>query len=445
MRQILVAIQILLFILIFQSCSPKTELTTGQSPKKRNPNWIKGFPSDFENWYEVGKASIQDSISAEDYALGLMNEKLRLDLEKIFITNFELQQHYLGKITQDIIDRRLDIINSLKKIDSSFINNGNKYALLSISKKEYYNKIAQRFNNYNIEQQISLLTDDLIDANFSILSSIIENLVIHFDHVLINSNKKNIGEDILNRIRRILNDYNNRITFSFEPAIINSLPITNEGEKIIVSIYDNKSNEKLDNLNVIQDYGDTFDLIREVNSSSGINKIKIPSTNDGDPYSFIIKIDYETILNSPFFDLFLTEKKEFRIAVISEGKKVFLHETIQSLNSNLDKSVFNDSIKSCFESKYGMTFVSDNIDADLSMFFEVSSNENVRRNNRKQPFKSEVFFIVRIEGSKTRKMILDYIVASQEAYNYDFIERASIAALKNLAHEALSVVCYSEK
>ena len=442
MRQILVILLFLIFILIVQSCSPKAELSPIPNSKKRNPNWINILPSDFENWYEVGQTSINDSIKSEDYALGLMNEKLRINLEKILITNFELDGQYLDKITRNIINKRQAIINSLKKIDSSFINNGIKYVLLSINKKDYYNKIAKRFTNYNVEEQISLLTEDITNNNFSILSSIIENIIIHFDHVLINNDKKNIGADVFIKIREIFDDYSNRITFSVQPAIINSLPIMNEGESIVISIYDNKSSKKLDNLNVIQDYGNTFDLIKSVISSSEINKIKAPSTNDGAPYSFAIKIDYETILNSPYFDLFLSNIKEFKIAVITDRKKVFLNETIQSLNSNLGKSVFNDSMKSCFESNYEMIFVNDVMDADLSMYFEVSSNENIRRDNRRQPFKSEVFFIVKIKDSKTRKIILDHIVTSQQALHYDFIERASIEALKKLAHESLSVICF---
>lgn len=442
MRQILVVSFSLVFILIAQSCSPNTELSPIPYSKKRIPKWINTLPSDFENWYEVGQTSINDSIKPEDYALGLMNEKLRINLEKILITSFELDKQYLDKITENIISRRQAIINSLKKIDSSFVNNGIKYVLLKINKKDYHDKIAKRYSNNNVEEKFLLLNEDITNNNFSILSSIIENVIIHFDHILINNNKNNIGSNIFVKIRERLDDYSNRITFLVQPAIINSLPIMNEGESIVIGFYDNKSTEKLESISVIQDYGNTFDLIKSVISSSQLHKIKFPSTNDGSPYSLTIKIDYETILNTPYFDLFLSNLKEFKIAVITNEKKVFLHETIGSLNSKLGKTVFNDSMKSCFESNYQMIFVNDVMDADLSMYFEVSSNENVIRKNRKQPFKSEAFFIVKIKDSKTRKIMLDHIVASQQALHNDFIERASIEALKKLAHEALSVICF---
>jgi len=443
MRQIFFTIFIFLFIFSLQSCSPKPELTPVQKFKKRIPDWIKGAPIDIEKWYKVGQASANDSITSEDKALSLMKEKLRLDLENIITENYNIKEKYRHKITKHIINGRKDLISSLKKIDSSFVDNGINYSLLSISKKDYYEKIAQRFNNYDVEKQMSLLNDDLKIENFIILSSIIDHLVIHFDCLLIkNNNKKNVETDILEKTKRIINDYNNRITFSFEPGIINSLPITNDGVNINVSIHDNKTNQELNNINMIQDLGSPFDLISIANNLTEENNIKIPLSADGNPYSFTIKIDYETILNTPFFDFFLFDKKEFKIAVVPISKKVFLNETIQSVNSSLGESVFNESIKSCFESKFKMVFVSNEDDADLSMFFGVSSIGNTSRANRKQPFKSEAFLSIKIVDTKTKNIILDHIIATQEALNYDFIERASIKALRGLAHESLSAICF---
>ncbi len=442
MRQSIFTISILLFIFSAQSCSPKPELAPVQKPKKRIPKWVKTVPIDVEKWYEVGQTTTNDSITSEDNALSMMKEKLRKDLEKIFIENYEIKGNYLYKITKHIINKRGNLINSLKKIDSSHVGNGFKYTLLSINKKEYYKSIAQSLNNYDIEKQISLLNDDLKIENFIILSSMIDHLVSHLDHLLIKNNKKNVETDILEKTKRIINDYNNRITFSFEPAIINSLPITKNGGNINVIIYDNKTKQKLDNINVIQDFGSAFDLINANDILTETDKIKIPLPPSDYPYSFTIKIDYEKILNTPFFDFFLFDKKEFKIAVISGGEKVFLNETIQSVNSNLGESVFNESVKSCFESKFGMIFVNEEDDADLSMFFGVSSVGNTRRANRKQPFKSEAFLSIKIIDIKTKNIILDHIIASQEALNYDFIERASIKALRGLAQESLSAICF---
>ena len=144
MRQILFTISIFLFIFSTQSCVPKPELIPVQKPKKRIPKWVKAVPVDVEKWYEVGQATTNDSITSEDNALSMMKEKLRKDLEKIFIENTDIKEKYLYKMTKHIINGKKDLINSLKKIDSSFVGNGLNYSLLSISKKEYYESIAQR-------------------------------------------------------------------------------------------------------------------------------------------------------------------------------------------------------------------------------------------------------------------------------------------------------------
>ena len=63
MRQILVILLFLIFILIVQSCSPKAELSPIPNSKKRNPNWINILPSDFENWY-INLASSKVKLSS---------------------------------------------------------------------------------------------------------------------------------------------------------------------------------------------------------------------------------------------------------------------------------------------------------------------------------------------------------------------------------------------
>jgi len=98
-----------------QSCSSKPEFTPVQKSKKRIPNWIKGVPIDIEKWYKVGQASANDSITSEDNALSLMKEKLRLDLEKIFIENYDIKEKYLHKITKHIMDGRKDLIIMMLK------------------------------------------------------------------------------------------------------------------------------------------------------------------------------------------------------------------------------------------------------------------------------------------------------------------------------------------
>ena len=75
------------------------------------------------------------------------------------------------------------------------------------------------------------------------------------------------------------------------------------------------------------------------------------------------------------------------------------------------------------------------------MDIEVTTKENMRRESRKHPFKSEAFFILSFKYSKTSERIFSHIIASAEAVDYDFVERASIKSLKELSEKAIKNVC----
>ena len=75
------------------------------------------------------------------------------------------------------------------------------------------------------------------------------------------------------------------------------------------------------------------------------------------------------------------------------------------------------------------------------MNIEVSTKENMRRESRKQPFKSEAFFIVRLEYRESGDDLISHAIAKSEALDYDFVERASIKALRELANKSVRVIC----
>ena len=75
------------------------------------------------------------------------------------------------------------------------------------------------------------------------------------------------------------------------------------------------------------------------------------------------------------------------------------------------------------------------------MDIEVTTKENMRRESRKHPFKSEAFFILNFKYSKTNERMLSHIIANAEAVDYDFVERASIKSLKELSSKAIKNIC----
>ncbi len=75
------------------------------------------------------------------------------------------------------------------------------------------------------------------------------------------------------------------------------------------------------------------------------------------------------------------------------------------------------------------------------MYFDVSSNENLRRMNRKEPFISKAFFILKIDDITENTQIIDHVILSKAAKNFDFVERAGIKALQELSNESMKVFC----
>ena len=84
---------------------------------------------------------------------------------------------------------------------------------------------------------------------------------------------------------------------------------------------------------------------------------------------------FDKMINGNYSRLFDLQPKEFNIVVLPFGEKLFLKGSITSLGSGIEKSVFSDSMKSCFESNYGVEFIDNYDDADLEMYFEVFSND----------------------------------------------------------------------
>ena len=65
----------------------------------------------------------------------------------------------------------------------------------------------------------------------------------------------------------------------------------------------------------------------------------------------------------------------------------------------------------------------------------------MRRQNRKQTFKSKTFFILSLTNRETGNNIFSNVIVETEAVDYDFVERASIKSLRDLANKASQSMC----
>ena len=371
----------------------------------------------------------------------LIKDQILLDIKRKLYKGFNFEDQYLDIIAKKIIDSRSGVIKSLTKIDSVFNNNNTKYALASIDKDIYYAKIEDKLNSYGLEGKLNQIENDFSDQTFITLSSIVKIIIENFDLISEDKNNQYSHFNTFKKLKLSLTNFNDRIDFSFTPNSLKGLPIINRGQNLSFTIIDTASSKNLNGIDIIQfnsALNDTTYLLSNIEDSI---KIQPVYKENNKVFNISFKINFDKMINGNYTRLFDLEPKEFNIVIFPPGATLFLKGSLTTLGSGLEKSVFSDSIKSCFESNYGVEFV-DNYDAaDLEMYFEVFSNDNLTRESRKQAFKSEAYLNLKLIEINSKKIILDYVIASKKASNYDFVERAGIDALKNLSEESLNVLC----
>ena len=155
----------------------------------------------------------------------------------------------------------------------------------------------------------------------------------------------------------------------------------------------------------------------------------------------ILELDYKNLLGGDYAEIFSINPKKIKIAIIPPDTKIFLGKSINSFNPAIEQSAFNDSVKSCLSDKLEVDFVQNENDSELYMYFDVFSNENLRRMNRKEPFISKAFFILKIDDTAENTQIIEHVILSKAAKNFDFVERAGIKALQELSNESMKIFC----
>ena len=429
--------------LIFtNSCSSAPE-PVGVFSKKtvRVPTWIDGVSSDFKKWYAVGKSGITDSISSEKIALGLIKNQIQKNVDKVLKLEFDFEENHLDSLVYQIISKRTDLINSKKNVDSTYQDENYSYTLISLDKADYHDEIRDRLSTFNFNKKISQFSEKINKDSFSILASSIEKIAENIDFII--SNKKDQNFKNYKKVKSVLNEFNENISFVFDPQKIEQIPLIKDIDSISFKLINRKNSEYLNGINVKQSYSDFFEPINwKTSKDQYINiKTKISLMPKRKVLTTILELDYKTLLGGDYSKIFSINPKKIKIAIIPSDTKIFLGQSINSFNPAIEQSAFNDSVKSCLSDRLNIDFVQNENDSELYMYFDVSSNENLRRMNRKEPFISKAFFILKIDDVTENTQIIDHVIFSKAAKNFDFVERAGIKALQELSHESIKVFC----
>ena len=427
-----------------ESCSSKPEpLPVAKAKlKKPKPDWIVEKKMDIDYWYGIGSVAIGDSLTPKEIARESIQRQIHHQIKKNIKNEIDISNTDLDIISNEAITSRVGIIKDLTKEKDSYSDGTRKYTLLSLNKNEYSAFLQNRFEGYSIEKVLGRIKGPPGKENFLMLAKAIRMIVGSIDYVVKKDQQsKSSKNKILNQVGDILNDYNGRIGFVFDPIFLSSIPIVNDNKNITIGLVDKVSKQKLDSIDVYLDYGGKYNKEFWISDSARDHSLLLPASISRSSYLLSIGINYEKIFGGNYLGLFSIAPNNYKITVIPQSVTIYSTESISTLGTGLEYSAIYDSIKSCFGNNYGAEFVQSINEADLLMNIEVSTKENMRRESRKQPFKSEAFFIVRLEYRESGDALISHAIAKSEALDYDFVERASIKALRELANKSVRVIC----
>ena len=434
----------MIFNVFFESCSPKPAPAPAPATKvkSKKPEWLGSKNMDSDHWFGIGSVAVGDSVSPKTIAIESIQEQIYHQIKKHINNEFDISDSLLDSICEQAISSRIEIIKNLTKEAKNYTDGKKKYTLLSLDKKIYSERLEKRLEELNIEDILNRIDGPPGKENFLLLSEAIQMIVGSIDFIIKKElQSKNSNSKIINRVRYILNDYNDRVLFTFDPRYLNSVPISNDQQELTIRVVDNVNHMRLDSIDVYIEYGGLYDSQKWVSDSTNDFLVLLPNVVSNTSYVLTIGVDYKKILRGDYLDLFSVKQNFSNVTVIPRNIKIYSTESISTLGTGLEYSAIYDSIKSCFQDNYGAEFVDNHHQAELLMNIEVATKENMRRESRKQPFKSEAFFILSLEYRQTGNSLFSQVIAKTEALDYDFVERASIRALKDLSSSAIRSIC----
>jgi len=433
---------VIIITVFFNSCKSKPQPNPEPIKVMKIPDWVDGKQSDIDQWFGVGIKSSEDSISSKKKALLIIRDQIKNDIYKSISYALDAEKDVIDTISSEILISRYVIISNLIKEIDYFKDGQTEFSLLSLNKKEYKNRILERLKSENFYQVFDQITDTPTSDNFLILSKNLKNVVsfldIIFDRNIINENN---NARLLNKYRDKVKAYMDRLVFYFSPKLLNTIPISNDNQEVIVDLIDEGSGDKIDSFMVSMSFDSVRDSENWISNKMESKILMLPEAIENHGYIFTIGIDYNKFFSEFHLKVLDVIPKRKKITVIPRSVTIYTSESIVMLGTGIDNSKVYDSIKNCFRESFFSEFVSDSSKSDILLNFEISTNGNMRRTSRKIPFKSEAFFILSLKNRKTEKIIFSKPIATSEVTDYDFIERAGVRALQNLVKKASNAVC----
>ena len=445
MRYGLYILQLLLLLIL--SCTPKPSPApvVPPAPVSAIPSWIDGKAEDSLYLYGVAKVEIGNNKgeNLDDIAFGqisgLIKQRLKSRLKHVSDSTGTNFSGYIEQITKSRVSRSLMHMEIAEK----YKDKNYEYALARLDKKKYINGILndkQKASNAAIGL-VNSIEKNISADSFKNISKAVETISMFFDYypVIDDSSKYKRPIGIVDIARDYIQSYNNRISISFDPDFLESMPLINDNKRIRVSATDQLSGNNIKGVWIATRFSnsDHQDLILTKDDGTTLYQTK-PILHKTGSYILSFEVDYSAMMSPASARLLYVKPKTFPLTVVLSAPKIYFENIIRDLDDTAPSSKVVDVISQCFINKYSAIFVKDKRDSDILLRLQVSTLEHKERVSDIYPYFVHASGSISLTDTRTNVEVFNHEISEKKGSDFQSIEKAGINALKNLA-EALGL------
>ena len=445
MRYGLYILQLLLLLIL--SCTPKPSPApvVPPAPVSAIPSWIDGKAEDSLYLYGIAKVEIGNNKgeNLDDIAFGqisgLIKQRLKSRLKHVSDSTGTNFSGYIEQITKSRVSRSLMHMEIAEK----YKDKNYEYALARLDKKKYINGILndkQKASNAAIGL-VNSIEKNISADSFKNISKAVETISMFFDYypVIDDSSKYKRPIGIVDIARDYIQSYNNRISISFDPDFLESMPLINDNKRIRVSATDQLSGHNIKGVWIATRFSnsDHQDLILTKNDGTTLYQTK-PILQKTGSYILSFEVDYRAMMSPASARILYVKPKTFPLTVVLSAPKIYFENIIKDLDDTAPSSKIVDVISQCFINKYSAIFVKDKKDSDILLRLQVSTLEHKERVSDIYPYFVHASGSISLTDTRTNLEVFNQEISEEKGSDFHSIEKAGINALKNLA-EALGL------
>ena len=436
-----------IFLLLILSCTPKPPPApvVPPAPAPAVPSWIDGKTEDSLYLYGVAKMKVGNNKGedlddiASGQISGLIKQRLKSRLKHVSDSTGTNFIGYMDRIIKSRVSRSLMHMEIAEKYKDKIY----EYALARLDKKKYINGILndkQKAKNAAIGL-VNSIDKNISADSFKNISKAVDTISMFLDYypMIDDSSKYERPIGIVDIARDYIQAYNDRISISFDPDFLESMPLINDNKRIRVSATDQLSGNNIKGVWIATRFSnsDHHDLILTKDDGTTLYQTK-PILHETGSYVLSFEVDYSAMMSPATARLLYVKSKTFPLTVVLSAPKIYFENIIKDLDDTAPSSKVVDAIRQCFINKYSAIFVKDKKDSDILLRLQVSTIEHKERVSDIYPYFVHASGSISLTDTRTNVEVFNQEISEQKGSDFQSIEKAGINALKNLA-EALGL------